>query len=159
MNLQKIKTLITNLKVKYLVMAFAILGGLTLFLDQPSSKNSKPLDPTSVDTFIPEGMTLIPIDIQNIEALKNILGDFGVIDLYMPSYEDNKAPKKIASGIKIMRAPLNPDVFAVLVREENAARIAQHPGSFFVTVLNPKTQKTKFNEEKKQIRTQIVTEI
>jgi hypothetical protein len=158
-NLLNLKKWVMSLKIKHLIIAFVVLGGLTLLLDQEPKKSKDHVDPTSVDTYIPEGMTLIPIEIQNIEALKNILGDFGVIDLYLPSYEDNRPPKKIASGIKIMRAPLNPDVFAVLVREENAPQIAQHPGAFFVTVLNPKTQKSKFNENKKPLHTQIMTEI
>lgn len=157
-NLEKIKKWISELKIKHLALGFVILGGLTLLYDQKSEDKATPVDPTSVDTFIPEGMTLVPIEVQNIESLKNILGEFGVIDLYLQSFEGNKPPKKIASGVKIMRAPLNPDVFAVLVKEENAGQIAQHAGSFFVTVLNPKTQKTKFNKEK-QHRTQIVTEI
>lgn len=156
---EKIKKWIRNLKTTHLLAAFVVVGLLAFVLDQ--REKSAPMeiaeDPTSVDTYIPEGMTLIPIEIQNIEALKNILGEFGVVDLYLPSYE-SKSPKKVASGVKIMRAPLNPDVFAVLVREENAALIAQHPGSFFVTVLNPKTQKSKFNKDKKIQRTQIITE-
>lgn len=158
-NIEQIKNWIKNLKTSYIVIVFIALGGVSLALDSKKNNKPAPLDPTSVDTYIPEGMTLIPIEIQNIEALKNILGEFGVVDLYLPSFEENRAPKKIASGVKIMRAPLNPDVFAVLVRDENASQIAQHPGAFFVTVLNPKTQKTKFNKDKKQLRTQIITEI
>jgi len=158
-NIQVLKKWVSELKLKHLIIGFVILGALSLFLDTQKKENAVDIDPTSVDTYIPEGMTLIPIEIQNIDALKNILGEFGVIDLYLPSYENSKPPKKIASGIKIMRAPLNPDVFAVLVREENAPQIAQHAGSFFVTVLNPKTQKTKFNRELKRPSTQIVTEI
>ncbi len=156
---EEIKVWVRDLKTKHLAIAFVALGILALALDNKKVEGPAPIDPTSVDTYIPEGMTLIPIEIQNIEALKNILGEFGVVDLYLPSFEENRAPKKIASGVKIMRAPLNPDVFAVLVREEYAPQIAQHPGAFFVTVLNPKTQKTKFNKDKKQLRTQIVTEI
>ncbi len=159
LDLHHIKNWVRNLKTKHIVIGFIVLGVLSFILDQKKNDIPAPVDPTSVDTYIPEGMTLIPIEIQNIEALKNILGDFGVVDLYLPSFEENRAPKKIASGIKIMRAPLNPDVFAVLVLEENASQIAQHPGAFFVTVLNPKTQKTRFNKDKKQLRTQIVTEI
>ena len=158
-DIEKIKNWVRDLKTKHMVIAFVVLGVFAFLMDTKKEEPKASVDPTSVDTFIPEGMTLIPIEIQNIEALKNILVEFGVVDLYLPSFEENRAPKKIASGIKIMRAPLNPDVFAVLVREENAGQIAQHPGAFFVTVLNPKTQKTRFNKDKKQLRTQIVTEI
>lgn len=157
---KELEKFILNLKTKHIVIGFITVGALAFFLDQkPSSVSAKHSDPASVDTYIPEGMTLIPIEIQNVDALKNILGDFGMIDLYLPSYESNRPPKKIASGIKIMRAPLNPDVFAILVREENAPQIAQHPGAFFVTVLNPKSHKTKFNKDQKTLKTQIVTEI
>lgn len=157
---EKIKNWIATIKPIHLVAGFIFLGIMSFFLDQ--KENTTPViqeDPTSVDTYIPEGMTLVPIEIQNIEALKNILSNFGVVDLYLPSYESHRAPKKIASGVKIMRAPLNPDVFAVLVRTEDASTIAQHPGAFFATVLNPKAQGSQFTKEKKQRKTQIVTEI
>lgn len=161
---EKFKNWMRNLKTSHIAVAFVALGILAFVLDQKKVDAPVDVDSTSVDTYIPEGMTLIPIEIQNIEALKNILGEFGVVDLYLPSFEENRAPKKIASGVKIMRAPLNPDVFAVLVLEENASQIAQHPGSFFVTVLNPNNKKTQFHKDKsikeqKQLRTQIITEI
>lgn len=149
---------ILNLKTQHIVIGFIIVGAIAFFLDQKPKEETAPTDPTSVDTYIPEGMTLVPIEIQNADALKNILGEFGMVDLYLPSYESNHQPKKIASAVKIMRAPLNPDVFAVLVREENASQIAQYAGAFFVTVLNPKNQKTKFNKDQAHIKTQIVTE-
>ncbi len=157
---QKVIRLLTHLKLSHLIAAFLVLGVCAFLVDQKDAPQEiAATDPTSVDTYIPEGMTLIPIEIQNIEALKNILGEFGVVDLYLPSYDSKASPKKVASGIKIMRAPLNPDVFAVLVRSENAAKIAQHPGAFFVTVLNPKTKNSNFHSEKPKNRTQIITEI
>lgn len=162
MKTEKLLSYLKSLKVSHLVIAFFTLGALAFVLDQKPLENpSTPeQDPSSVDTYIPEGMTLIPIEIQNIESLKNILGSFGVVDLYIPSYDLKSPPKKIASGIKIMRAPLNPDVFAVLVLSQDASKIAQHPGAFFVTVLNPKTQKSNFEREKPSTsQVKIITEI
>jgi len=153
----KLKSAILKLDLKYLIVGFIILGFLTVFSEKKEPQNS--IDPTSVDTLIPEGMTLVPIEIQNIDALKNIISDFGVVDLYLPSFESNSQPRKVASAIKLMRAPLNPDVFAVLVSEEGATRIAQHPGAFFVTVLNPKTTEGSTIQPKIKQKTRIITEI
>src|SRR5690606_28528020 len=154
---EKLRSAILQLDIKYLIVGFVILGFLTLFSGNEEQKDL--IDPTSVDTLIPEGMTLVPIEIQNIDALKNIISDFGIVDLYLPSFESNSQPRKIASAIKLMRAPLNSDVFAVLVHEEGATRIAQHPGAFFVTVLNPKTAEGSTIRPKAQRKTQIITEI
>ncbi len=150
---QNLKTFILKLNFKYLVIIFVILGFVILFSED--NRTHDDIDPTSVDTLIPQGMALIPIDIQNIEALKNIISDFGVVDLYLPSFESAR-PRKVASAVKLMRAPLNPDVFAVLVSEESASRIAQHPGAFFVTVLNPET--TSGTVPKPTNRRQIIME-
>ncbi len=81
-----------NIKTKYLVVTFAILGLLSVWFDFFSNKevsNQRNQKSKSVDTYIPAGMTLVPIEIQNIESLKNILGDFGVVDLYIPSLDPN----------------------------------------------------------------------
>jgi hypothetical protein len=151
MKLQKIKT-------KYLVVGFVLLGILCLWMDFSSSKTEKEKPAkASVDTYIPHGMTLVPIEIQNIESLKNILGNYGVVDLYIPSLDPKIAPKKVASHVKILRAPLNPDVFAVLVREQDAPRIASQSAAFFVTIQNPKNQKAQFNGPTKT--THIITEM
>lgn len=149
-----------NIKTKYLVVTFAILGLLSVWFDFFSNKevssqhNQKS---KSVDTYIPAGMTLVPIEIQNIESLKNILGDFGVVDLYIPSLDPKVPSQKIASNVKVMRAPLNPDVFAVLVRTKDAAAIAGRSDPYFVTVQNPKNQDSRIQNSVTQ--TQIITEL
>ena len=120
---------------------------------------AKPDIPESADTYIPEGMVLIPIEIQNKDALSQLLGGYGVVDLYMPSYGDQIRSRKVASGVKIMRAPLNPEVYAVLVDEASAPYITQYAGPFLITIQNPKAQNTQFSKQKKSLKTTILTQI
>jgi len=90
-----------------------------------------------IDTLIPRGFVLIPIQINNLSAVAPLLGDYGVVDLY-------KSSKMIAKSIKILRAPKNPEKFAVMTLEENASKILAVQGPFQIIVQNPSQRKTKF---------------
>lgn len=142
-----IQIFIGSRKHQLFLVLFLLLGLTTIFLRKPASTPEENRS-TSADTYIPEGMVLIPIEIQNKEALSNIMGDFGIVDLYSPSFGDQIKSKKVAAGIKIMRAPLNHEVYAVLVKEESASTITEFPGPFIVTIQNPKTSKSKIYKDK-----------
>lgn len=165
MILDPIKKIINldKLKNKTLVIIFLVLGVVSFLFKNttaPENSNSSLIEKNqteTADTYIPEGMVLIPIEIQNKEALSHILGNFGTVDLYMPSFGDQIKSKKIATAVKIMRAPLNPDVYAVLVSEDSAPIITQHPGPFLVTIQNPKNKNTSVLRNKKNSKLQIFT--
>ena len=98
----------------------------------------------NVATFIPEGFVLVPIEVANYESLDSILGNFGVVDLYLPSDDPKKRPYKVAERIKILRAPLNPSHFAVLAPEGESGKIVGHIGPFVVVVQHPSKSGTNF---------------
>ncbi len=108
---------------------------------------SKPPSQTA-DTYIPSGFVLVPIEIQNIEGLDSILGQFGVVDLFQPALEGQNRGRLVARRLKILRAPLNPSHFAVLAPEHQASEIVRHVGPFFVVIQNPKETGTHFVKEK-----------
>lgn len=151
---------IGNKNHKLILGLFLLIGIVSMFLQKPKMAQDDSHQPTSADTYIPVGMVLIPVEIQNKEALSNMMGDFGIVDLYVPNFGEHIRSKKIATGIKIMRAPLNPEVYAVLVKEEHAGTITEFPGPFIVTIQNPKTHLSKIHTDKKQKRKiEIISEL
>ena len=115
-----------------------------------STKKAQHLSQNSVDTVIPSGYVLIPIEVQNFAAVNALLGPFGVVDLFV--YEGSKA-RLIAHQVKIIRAPLDPSHFAVLVPEQESQRVLQFEGPYTVVVQNPKKQEIRFQRiENKKIK-------
>lgn len=131
------------LKDHQILIALLVLSGLTALIVEVQSL--KPTTGTrreeSPATHIPDGFVLVPIEIQNPEALDSILGNYGVVDLFAPHADGTK---RIARRIKILRAPLNPSHFAVLAPEDEAPLIVREPGPITVAVQNPKSAGTDF---------------
>jgi len=141
-------------------------GGITLLLclasglSHPSVETSDGRSHPGIDTFIPAGYVLVPIEIQNSEALDSVLGQHGVVDLYSASQDGSQKNRLVARALKILRAPLNPNQFAVLAREDKAPEIARNFEAFFVVIQNPNSPGTHIEmakaKPKKLPKTQIV---
>lgn len=132
-------------------------GLLALVLDFGGSEETpqkiEAEDPESAATHIPEGFVLVPIEVANFESLDSILGKFGVVDLYSAPLDPTLRPKKVATKIKILRAPLNPNHFAVLARDTDSEKILSFSGPFTVVVQNPNRGGTGFvNTDAKEAR-------
>jgi len=110
----------------------------------------------SFDTYIPEGFSLVPIEVANYETLDSLLGSFGVVDLFTAEPGKPEVSKRIAYRVKIARAPHNPSHFAVLVPFNEVHNILRYPGPFMVSVQNPKTVGTGFEKEKSRKHSRIV---
>lgn len=109
----------------------------------------------TADTLIPLGHVLIPIDILNSENLDSLLGNHGVVDLYFHQKHKNIL---VARRLKILRAPLNPNHYAVLVKESKAQQILKYTGPFIVSLQNPKTHGTKIVKQKAKKFSRILKE-
>lgn len=130
----------------HLVIAFSILILATII----STLTSKPAAqtesrPLEVDTIIPKGYVLVPLELQNVEAISSVIQSYGVIDLYKGNPEGQKA-QKIATRIKLIRAPYNPNLFAALVKENLSEHIMRQTGAFFAVIQN-KTEAEGLNEK------------
>jgi len=136
-----------QMKVFICAMGFLFLSLIFYFLerkDAPSVTKEGSLTPPSeniesADTYIPKNHVLIPIEIANHESLAALLGAYGVVDLFAvhESGSSFSPGKKVASRVKMIRAPLNPQKFAVLTHETQAHQIVNHSGPFFVVIQNP----------------------
>lgn len=128
--------------------AAGILALIASCKSQPKPTNKPNADSVSVDTYIPAGYVLVPIELENYQALDSILGSFGTVDLFSQPVQSGARAEKIATQIKILRAPLNPSHFAVLVREDEAPAIVKHPGSFFAVIQNPAKNGTRIEKDR-----------
>lgn len=120
--------------------------------DQPSVDR-----PASVDTFIPKGFVLIPIELSNYEALDSILGRFAYVDLFSNG-ESNRPARLIARHVRLLRAPQNPSRFAVLVPETESAKILSGDGTYSAVVRTPTAGGTEFVNPEPKMKRKIVYE-
>lgn len=128
-----------------LLVSAAILA----WLSSGSNKEKSEHAPQDVMTFIPDGFQLIPIEVANYEALDSVLGQYGVVDLYTAG-ENESFSTPLARAVKILRAPLNPNQFAVLVPEHMVSSIVKRGPLYKVVIRNPKAVGTRI--EKHQVR-------
>ena len=142
-----LKKALTHVKNNLLIAAFVVLGLVSYLATREAAEVSAlpsfAAEPKSVDTFIPQGFVLVPIEIVNAESLSSLVGDVGgVVDLYLASNDTQKGGLKVGSKLKILRAPLNPQQYAVLVKDAESSRLLSFTGPFVAVVQNPKAQGT-----------------
>lgn len=137
---------------KHLFIAFLFLAVIS-FSNHWLSNDKKEVtaDPVDAATMIPKDHVLIPIEFSNFESLNALIKDYGIIDLYKTSDFGNKS-KRVAQKIKVIRAPYNPNLFAVLVHDSLADQIMKEVGPFWGAIQNTNTaataEKTRFTETK-----------
>lgn len=126
------------------VMALIIAAVQFLPSPAPTGESS----PESADTLIPEGYVLVPIELQNSDSLSSLIGDYAVVDLFR-----GPNSQRVGRRLKLLRAPLNPQQFAVLVPEAQVSGLLQTPGPFWAAIQNPnQKQKTEIQSKKKASR-------
>jgi hypothetical protein len=120
----------------HLVISFSILIVVSVVSAYTRDNKEIPIDrPVEVDTIIPKGYVLVPLELENKDAISSVIQNFGVIDLFTGNPENGRS-KKIASRIKLIRAPYNPNLFAALVKENLSERILQESGPYFAVIQN-----------------------
>ena len=134
-----------------------ILAGL-LWRSDVAPPENKTTAAAQMDTYIPKGFVLVPIDVQNFEALDSILGHFGVVDLLQTASPTNPQQHLVARNVRILRAPQNPSHFAILVEEGAVATVLKYGSQFTVIVKRPDKTGTEFVKEDKVNRRAIIYE-
>ena len=151
MNIKKISLTKNNT----LLIAFICLGIIAYLFGNNAEADLPPGQPSeaipSVDTFIPKGFVLVPIEVSNAESLTSLVGEVGgVVDLYLPSNENQKGGLKIGAKLKLLRAPLNPQQYAVLVKENESSKLLSFAGPFIAVVQNPDETGTQITQSPKR---------
>lgn len=134
---------------KLLAGSFVIFVILYFSLNQ---KNKVPLAPDTIyaDTLIPKGHVLVPIELANLNAVAGLINQFGVIDLYGGNNQEDSV--QIATRIKILRAPLNPNQYAVLVNEELSKHIMRFKGPFWASIQNRSVEPASQDSTRSDLR-------
>ena len=147
-----------NLNLLYYVLGgfFVIVLSFSFTKDDslkaPLSKSIK----SSWDTVIPTGYVLVPIEVANLESIDSLLGDKAVVDIYTVQADGKKSRRALARKVKVIRAPQNPSVMAVLTPEAHAADILTEQGPFFIAIQNPNETSTEFKAAKRERKTRII---
>lgn len=160
MNILKIKSwLIKNKKTIYLWLILITISLVITFLQK-----IKQTEPTikgeikNIDTYIPKGFVLLPVELNNGLSLEGLLSEKGVVDLYTGD-PTQKSAYRVAEAVKIIRSPQNPSYFSVLVPEQEASFLIQRFQSFYAVIQNPLKTGTKIQPPKKINRRSIVIEL
>lgn len=137
-------------KNKWLLMAFFSFGLLAMVVSShhsaPQALETPSVD--SVDTMIPKGYILVPLELENIEQIGSLIGNSGVVDLYTGGAE-TKQRRLVASRVKVIQAPFNPQVYAALIPEGEGSVIQNYLGPFRAVVQNPKQSGSSVHREVK----------
>ncbi len=123
-----------SLQNKVLAACFVLFLIVYFTLNSKIEKPAIAHEAVYADTLIPKGFVLVPIELANLNAVSSLINQFGVIDLYGGDSETNSV--QIASRIKILRAPLNPNQYAVLVTEDLSKQIMRFKGPYWAVVQN-----------------------
>jgi hypothetical protein len=123
-------------KNRPLIIAFTIfIGVFILFKASPDDIKNKNGEKIYADTLIPKGFVLVPVELANADTVTALIDQYGVIDLYAGS-PNARGSQKIAARVKLLRAPLNPQQYAVLVPENLSNVIMKAVGPFWAVVQN-----------------------
>ena len=89
---------------KYSAHFFILFGLVSLsFLSEMLSLVSKEKPkPLSLDSLVPENFVLVPIELSNGMDIVNIIGSYGVVDLYAYSNQTRIPENQVAKAIKIL---------------------------------------------------------
>jgi hypothetical protein len=127
-----IKEYLQSPRHRTFAIALVVMLSIIAFVELNSSSQEAKLE--SIDTFIPFGFVLVPIELQNADSLSAMISEFGVVDLFSGI---GSQQKRVGRNLKLMRAPLNPDRLAVLVPENEVSRLMQIPGPYWAVMQNP----------------------
>lgn len=131
-------TLIKSYK-KYLVV-FSVLAVFSLFfswIHYTSNEEKKENPVFQVSDNIPLGFVMVPIELENYEAVSDLVTSHGVVDLYSKS-GFSSIPHKFAEAVRVVR--LQTGRFSVLIPENKVSLLLKSSLMFHAVVQNPKAQ-------------------
>lgn len=145
------RSLLKKHKTALLVGLFIALGLLSAWTSAPVTLpvSSPEPPPEDVSTFIPRGHLLIPIELKNADQLDGLLGSHGFVDLFEDPVTPGARSKLVGRRLRLLRAPLNPKAFAVLVRDDEAEKFLSYRGRLIASVRPPESGPSELSPTKK----------
>lgn len=155
----KVKTWLKENKRTWQIWIIFILLSLVFTFLQHKDKNIQITNTQNLDTYIPEGFVLMPVELSNGPSLDGLLANKGVVDLYTGDPARQQA-EKVATAVKIIRSPRNPSYFAVLVPENKAPLLIKRFQAFHAVIQNPeKNRKTTIQPVGRKNKRTVVIEL
>lgn len=120
---------------KYFVFMFVFFVFVYVYttLDERGEKPQEKL--LTVDTLIPDGYALVPIELENIAAIASLIEGYGVVDIYLGK-NNARNSKKLFQKVKILRAPNNPNAYSLLLPDRLSSELLKYDGPFFAVIQN-----------------------
>ncbi len=154
MNTQSLKNLKEFIQNKQnhnkLFFLIFILIGFAVYISESkptSDQQNIKTEQASVDTYIPAGFVLVPIELINAHTLGSLIGNNGgVVDLFLP--QEKAKSIKVASKVKLLKAPYNPELYSALVKESDSDLLLSYAGPFVAVIQNPTQKGLKLQEQK-----------
>lgn len=104
------------------------------------------------DEYIPEGHSLVPLQLQNSEALQSLVGGFAVVNLYSASMDGVSKGNLVGRKVKLIRSPKQPDQFSALVKADEAPLLLGQASPLFAVILSrADTQNSGLNIKKQKL--------
>lgn len=122
-----------------LLLLIPLLALLISF--QSCRSNSKDEAPqsdslASPDELIPAGFVLIPVQLENHQSIDSVAGSQSIVNLYRTKAGKPDAGVLMGRNLRMIRAPLNPQQFAVLVPETQVHRFISQQGQLHAVLQN-----------------------
>ena len=122
-----------------MIPLLAILVGWQYLASGPKSSadTSSKVESAQADDFIPNGFVLIPVQLENHQSIDSIVGGHAIVNIYKTS-ESGTAERSqlLGRNLRMVRAPLNPQQFAVLVPENQVDRFVVSQGRLHAVLQN-----------------------
>lgn len=156
---EKLQLLLDYQKPYWIILALVFMG-LSIWWSSETKtsieSSSSPLKRSaSLDTYVPQGFVLVSLQLINADSISSMMGDFSLVDLYpvqespygqefaMQNLKEKGQHKTlpIASHLRLIRSPLNPALFGVLVPENSREIIRALASPVFGVIKNPNAQR------------------
>ncbi len=119
-----------------IVLSFVTLISFHILFGNDKQLLDAPQESIEASTFIPEDHSLIPVSLINQRSISSMIENFGWVDLYSVNKTDlgYKKGLKIVKKIRILRAPLDPNQFGIIVPNEFVDPILEKGPKYFATL-------------------------
>lgn len=124
-----------------IMMGMVLVLGLSLTLSFLAGKKQIPeaaaSTPMSIDTLIPPGLALVPLELANGPTLSSLFSDFAIVDLFETSEDGKKVHRKVGQRLRLIRSHSDPEKMAVLVPKGQEVKLLQFKNPLFAVLQNP----------------------
>lgn len=138
-----IKKYWTHCIILIFLFAFSIISKFLPLLSKETPKTA------SLDSLVPKGFVLMPIEIRNSQDIQSIIGSYGVVDLYAYSAHTGLPEVLAASALKVLPPSTEEGSFTALVPEKSARHLFDYTESFYAVIQNPQKTGSKIYKKEK----------